>query len=379
MSARRPTTLIFRKRILPWSETFIGAQAGAMTRYAPVLAGYHRDASGAALVAGMPCVLLDEHSAFPALEKLLLKQFERLPPRWGRAMAAHAPRVVHAHFGSSVVPGRVVARALGVPLVVTYHGMDITVRAGSAAELARRATAFSSASRVIAVSEYIAGRARAAGCPPEKVIVHYIGVNTTHFSPGTAPRASTTVLFVGRLVAKKGVVHLVRAMREVQRAVPEAELVVAGDGDLRASLEREARAAGIRATFLGVRTPEQVRDLMRTATVVAGPSIADARGNDEGLGMVFIEAQACGTPVVVSTSGGASEGVVNGETGLHFAPGDETALTAHLVALLRDPEQRARMGAAARRHVEARFDLRTQTSRLEAIYDAVSARSHASP
>lgn len=374
MSAPRPAALIFRKRILPWSETFIGAQAGAMTRYAPVLAGYHRDASGAALVAGMPCVLLDEHSAFPALEKLLLKQFERLPPRWGRAMAVHAPRVVHAHFGSSVVPGRVVARALGVPLVVTYHGMDITVRAGSDAELARRASAFSSASRVIAVSEYIAGRVRAAGCPPEKVVVHYIGVNTTHFSPGTAPRASHRVLFVGRLVAKKGVIHLVRAMREVQRAVPEAELVVAGDGDLRASLEREASAVGIRAAFLGVQTPEQVRDLMRTATVVAGPSIADARGNDEGLGMVFIEAQACGTPVVVSTSGGASEGVVNGETGLHFAPGDETALAEHLVALLRDPERRARMGGAARRHVEARFDLRTQTARLEETYDAVTAR-----
>lgn len=374
MSAPRPSALIFRKRILPWSETFIGAQAGAMTRYAPVLAGYHRDPSGAALVAGMPCVLLDEHSAFPAAEKFLLKQFDRLPPRWGRAIAAQAPRVVHAHFGSSVVPGRLVARALRVPLVVTYHGMDITVRAGSVAELARRAAAFGAASRVIAVSEYIAGMLRAAGCAPEKVVVHYIGVDTTHFSAGTALRAPHRVLFVGRLVAKKGVIHLVRAMRDVQRAVPEAELVVAGDGDLRASLEREASAIGITATFLGVRTPEQVRDLMRTATVVAGPSIVDARGNNEGLGMVFIEAQACGTPVVVSTSGGASEGVVHGETGLHFAPGDETALAEHLVALLRDPERRARMGAAARRHVEARFDLRTQTARLEDIYDAVTVR-----
>ena len=374
MSATRSTALIFRKRILPWSETFIGAQARAMTRYAPVLAGYHRDASGAALVAGTPCVLLDEHSAFPAVEKLLLKQFERLPRRWGRAIAAHDPRVVHAHFGSSVVPGRLVARSLGVPLVVTYHGMDITVRAGSAAELARRAAAFAAADRVIAVSEYIAGMLRAAGCLPEKVVVHYIGVDTAYFSPGTVPRAPHRVLFVGRLVAKKGVIHLMRAMREVQRAVPEAELLVAGDGDLRASLVREASEAGINAKFLGVRTPEQVRELMRAATVVAGPSIADARGNNEGLGMVFIEAQACGAPVVVSTSGGASEGVVDGETGLHFAPGDEAALAAHLIALLRDPARCARMGIAARRHVETRFDLRTQTARLEDIYDAVIGR-----
>ena len=371
MDAPRPAALIFRKRILPWSETFIGAQAGAMTRYAPVLAGYHRDSSGAALVAGIPCVLLDEQSAFPPLEKLLLKQFGRLPQRWMREIAAFGPCVVHAHFGSSVVPGRRIARALGVPLVVTYHGMDITVRAGSRGELTRRAEAFAAATRVIAVSHYIAGMVRAAGCPEEQIVVHYIGTDTGYFTPGTAPKHAARVLFVGRLVAKKGVIHLVRAMREVQRAVPEAELVLAGDGDLRASLEWEARAAGVRATFLGVQRPEQVRTLMREATVVAGPSIADARGNTEGLGMVFIEAQACGTPVVVSTSGGAGEGVVDGETGLHFAPGDEAALARHLIALLRDPARRERMGAAARAHVLRRFDLRTQTARLEALYDAV--------
>lgn len=374
MTGKRPAVLVFRKRILPWSETFIAAQAGAMTRYAPVLAGYHREPSGEALVGDMPRLLLDAHSPVPPLAKFMLKQFGRLPTRWLRAIRAYRPVLVHAHFGSSVVPGRLIARALDVPLVVTYHGMDITVRAGSGAELARRREAFAAATTVIAVSEYIARRVREAGCPPEKVVVHYIGVDTAYFSPGTEQRSDTRVLFVGRLVAKKGVVHLVRAMREVQRAVPEAELVIAGDGDLRAGLEQAAREAGIRATCLGVQTPEQVRALMRGAAVVAGPSIVDARGNDEGLGLVFIEAQACGTPVVVSTSGGAGEGVVDGETGLLFAPGDEAALAQHLITLLGDKGTRERMGAAARAHVEERFDLRKQTSELEHIFDAARKR-----
>jgi glycosyltransferase involved in cell wall biosynthesis len=310
----------------------------------------------------------------PSLAKLLLKQFGRLPTRWLRAIRAYRPAIVHAHFGSSVVPGQLIAQALDIPLVVTYHGMDITVRAGSGAEVARRREAFAAATAVIAVSEYIARRVREAGCPPEKVVVHYIGVDTAYFSPGTEPRSDMRVLFVGRLVAKKGVIHLVRAMREVQRAVPEAELVIAGDGNLRAELEDAARDAGVRTTFLGVQTPEQVRALMRGAAVVAGPSIVDARGNDEGLGLVFIEAQACGTPVVVSTSGGAGEGVVDGETGLLFAPGDEAALAQHLRTLLGDKERRARMGAAARAHVEQRFDLRKQTSVLESIFDAARRR-----
>lgn len=373
MHAPRRTALIFRKRILPWSETFIAAQAGAMTLFAPVLAGYHRDASGNALVGELPCVLLDEHGALPAVDKALLKAFGRMPPRWLRAIEAHAPSLVHAHFGSSVVPCRVIARALGVPLVVTYHGMDITVRARSAAERARRAAAFAAADRVLAVSQYIADMVREAGCPPEKVLVHFIGVDTRVFVPTDVPPAAHQVLFVGRLVAKKGVIHLVRAMRDVQRAIPDAELVLAGDGDLRASLEQEARTLGINARFLGVQTPDQVRALMQHATVVCGPSIADDRGNNEGLGMVFVEAQACGTPVVVTTSGGAGESVADGETGFHVPPGDERAMAERLVTVLRDPALRARLGAAARHRVELEFNLRTQTARLEAIYSELVA------
>ena len=84
----RRSAIIFRKRILPWSETFIAAQSGAMTRHAPVLVGYSRDPSGAAYLVGRPQLLLDEHSLFPALEKFLLKSAGRAPRRWLRAIAA---------------------------------------------------------------------------------------------------------------------------------------------------------------------------------------------------------------------------------------------------------------------------------------------------
>jgi glycosyltransferase involved in cell wall biosynthesis len=90
--------------------------------------------------------------------------------------------------------------------------------------------------------------------------------------------------------------------------------------------------------------------------------------------LVFIAALGCGPRVVVSTSGGAGEGVVDGVTGLLFTPGDETTLAQHLLTLLGDPATRARMGAAARAHVEQRFDLRTQTRVLEDIYDAARRR-----
>ena len=386
-TAGRPVALVFRKRILPWSETFIASQSGAMARYAPVLVGYSRDPGGAAYVIGRPQLLLNEHSAFPALEKFLLKSTGRAPRRWLRAIAETQPVVLHAHFGSSALPASRIARALRIPLVVTYHGMDITVAATTRAEVERRHRAFAAADRVIAVSGFIADVLRKAGCPPEKITVHFIGVDTARFTPwaghGAAPdaraaaeaRSSTEVLFVGRLVEKKGVTHLIRAMQEVRRTVPAAELVLAGDGPLRTALEKECLVHGVPARFLGVQTPEQVIGLMRRAAVLCGPSIADSRGNAEGLPITFLEAQACGLPVIASMSGGTGEGIVHGETGVLFTPGDERALADHLLAMLGPSNDalRHRMSIAARRYIEQQFDLARQTAALETIYDEVRA------
>ena len=374
MTTRVPVALIFRKRILPWSETFIASQSGAMTRYSPVLVGYARDASGSAYLTGRPQLLLSEHSAFPAVDKFLLKSAGRPPRRWLREMAALEPTVLHAHFGSSALPSSTLAKALNVPLVVTYHGMDITVAAKNAAEVERRKRAFAAADRVIAVSEFIADALRSAGCPEHKITRHYIGVDTQKFTPGSAPRSPSDVLFVGRLVAKKGVTHLIRAIQEVRTTIPAARLLIAGDGTLRAALEQEVRDRGVPATFLGVQTPAQIIDLMRGAALLCGPSIADSRGNAEGLPITFLEAQSCGLPVIASTSGGTGEGIVHGETGLLFSPGDETALARHLRTLLGDAALRTSMSAAARAHIVRNFDLRSQTSRLESIYDQVRGR-----
>ena len=370
----RPTAVIFRKRLLPWSETFIGAQVGAMSRYHPVLAGYSRDSRGAGYLEGRDVLVLDEHSVFPALERVLLKA-GRVPGRWLRAIAARRPSLVHAHFGTNAEPAALIASRLAIPLLVTYHGVDITSRPRSAAQQRRRRAVFRSADRVLAVSRFIAGAVRDAGCPPEKIIVHYIGVDTEFFSPSDRPRAASQVLFVARLVPKKGLIHLVRALERIAQRVPGVELLVAGDGPLRAEMEKEAAVRGVRASFLGVQTPAQVRELMRGATVLCGPGVVAATGDAEGLGIIFLEAQAVGLPVIASTSGGIAEGIADGETGLLHPPGDEATLAEHLVTLLKDSERRRRMGEAGRDHVLRNFDLRRQTRKLETLYDDVTARA----
>ncbi len=370
----RRTAVIFRKRLLPWSETFIGAQVGAMSRYHPVLAGYSRDPRGAKYLEGREVLVLDEHSALPPLERFLLKA-GRVPGRWLRAIAATRPSLVHAHFGTNAPPAALLAARLGVPLLVTYHGVDITSVARTAAQRRRRVAMFQRADRALAVSRFIAGALRDQGCPPEKIVVHYIGVDTEFFSPSERRRAANQVLFVARLVPKKGLIHLIRAMERVQQRVPDAELLVAGEGPLRAELEKEAAARRVRTTFLGVQTPAQVRELMRGATLLCGPGVVATSGDAEGLGIIFLEAQAVGLPVVASTSGGIAEGIIDGETGLLHTPGDEDALAEHIVALMTDPERRHHMGTAGRAHVLRNFDLQRQTRALESLYDDVTAHA----
>ncbi|HUG00243.1 MAG TPA: glycosyltransferase [Longimicrobiales bacterium] len=366
----RPTAVIFRKRLLPWSETFIAQQGRALTRYRPLFAGYAYEEGGEAYLAGADTAVLSEHGLAPALGKALAKGFGVLPPAWGRAIAAYDPAIVHAHFGVNALAARPIAKAFSVPLVVTYHGMDITVRRRSGTAVRRQEKVFEVADRIIGVSDFIRDRLLDAGAPPGKVVRHRIGVDTDHFSPGDgSAREPATVLFAGRLVPKKGLEHLLHAMPAVQRAVPGARLLIAGDGPLRADMEAEAGRAGASARFLGVRTPEQVRDLMRRATVFAAPSVVAGDGNAEGLPMTIVEAQACGLPVVGFPSGGSAEGVLEGVTGFMLPPRDEKALAARLAGLLGDPDRRAGMSRAARAHALESFDLHRQTAKLEAIYD----------
>jgi glycosyltransferase involved in cell wall biosynthesis len=363
--------LVFRKRLLPWSETFIAAQGGALRRYHPVFVGYERMGAGDEYLAGFDVEVLAENSLLPPLSRGLYKATGYLTPGWRNAIQAHDPVLIHAHFGGNGAAAMPVARLLEIPLVVTYHGMDITVKRG-ARELRRRSRVFACASRVVAVSEFIAARLRAAGCPESKLSVHHIGVDTTFFSPGeNGATESHMVLFVGRLVEKKGLVHLIRAMRVVQQQVPSARLVVAGDGPLRGELSAQARSSGVRCEFAGVLPPEQIRELSRRAALLCAPSVTAANGDAEGLGMVLVEAQACGTPVIAFDSGGAGESVIPGKTGFVVKERDEETLAARIGEILTDPVLRGRLSTAAREHALLNFDLRRQTALLEDLYDSV--------
>ncbi len=225
----------------------------------------------------------------------------------------------------------------------------------------------------ICVSEHIRRQALQRGFPEHKLWVHRIGIDLRAHDVLQPRDSQPTVLFVGRLVEKKGCIHLIRAMVQVKEKLPDAQLVVIGDGPQRAALEREAQERLPTATFLGAQPAAVVRSWMQRARILAAPSVVAKNGDTEGLPIVLCEAQAMGLPIVAFHGPGMGEAVVEGETALLVDPSDAESLSWAIVHLLLDTNMQARLGAAGRRHAKRYFDLEKQTALLEEKYDEVVA------
>ncbi|MFD4959681.1 glycosyltransferase [Microbacterium sp. NPDC058389] len=374
-----PTTgpgraLVWRDRVLPGSETFIRNQLDAMTRWDPILVGSYDVESP--LRRDTDVVLFGD-SLRGRIERRLFT-VSGWSPRLDRLLRRRGITLIHAHFGMGAVSVARTARRLGIPLVVTVHGNDVTrtdlradaeARAGRA--YARRLTsALRYASSVLAVSQFIAQETRSGYDVPEhKVKVMHIGIPVGTPPPERDPEWD--LLFVGRLVAKKGVSDLLAAVERLGLRGSPPSVRIIGDGNLRSTLEAEAAAGRVSATFTGAQSPDQVAVAMERARVFVAPSRTAPDGDAEGFGMVFLEAARAGRPVVAYNHGGVGEAVVDGVTGILVPEGDVAGLADAIERLRDDVELRRVMGDAGRRRLVEEFDIVQCTAELEDEFDRV--------
>jgi colanic acid/amylovoran biosynthesis glycosyltransferase len=371
------SVLVFRKRLLPYSETFIAAQGTAIQSLEPVFVGFKREPGGYDYLGDARVLLHSELARSAPLSRALMRLNGRVSPRWLRAMAATDPALLHAHFGRDALAALPIVDRLGVPLVVTFWGFDITMNETRSRYAKNRPRVFAKAAIVVACSRFIRDQLIAKSCPPEKIVVHHVGIDVDKFTPTPDRPRRPWVLFVGRLVPKKGVDHLIRAMGRIQDRHPAAKLLIAGDGPLRGELERLAASRLRNYRFLGRQKPSQVQSLMSSAQLSCVPSVVAPSGDAEGLPLVVLEAMAMGLPVISFAPGGVTDAILDGETGLLAPERDEDALAVHLDRALGDPELCRRMGDAGRARVREHFDLRKQTAKLEEIYKGVLAAAAA--
>jgi D-inositol-3-phosphate glycosyltransferase len=304
-----------------------------------------------------------------------------------RSDVSERPDVVHAHFWMSGMAALPAARALGVPIVQTFHALGSVKRRHQGAEdtsPARRVAVESdlgaSVDRVLATCREEVDELLALGVAADQATVVPCGVDVEHFRPdGPAVPAAARgdrfrVLTVSRLVPRKGVDTVIGALA---RLPDDVELVVAGgppaagldDDPEVARLRARARAEGVadRVTFLGAVGQDALPALYRSADAVACVPVY------EPFGLVPLEAMACGKPVVAAAVGGLADTVVDGVTGHHVPAGDPAAVAAALDALRRDPARARAQGRAGRRRAVAEYGWDRVAAAHERVYAEVAA------
>ncbi|MBU1193833.1 MAG: glycosyltransferase [Proteobacteria bacterium] len=379
----RPKVLIFKSNLLPISETFIREQAIHLKNWKPILVGYNRVVNGLDLD-GLDIILLKSANSFfdKMIRRFHLMMGFPLKREVSRLKKENA-QLIHVHFGNEAIDVWPVAKTLEQPLIVTLHGSDINIyrewwESGNGSYFMRsypkKLLKLAAEKNVtfIAVSNAIKKRAIEYGIPPEKIHINYIGVDTQKFIPGPIPLSKRReILFVGRLVKKKGCKYLLEAFSKIQKKFPRYQLVIIGDGPLKKELRQYSQNNGIRAIFFGAQSSEQVRKKLGDARILCLPSITIESGDAEGLGMVIIEAQSSGVPVITSALGGATEGIIHGVTGFRHEEKDVFGMTTSLEKLLSDDVFAERAGVAARQNVLDKMDICGCTSKLESIYSSV--------
>jgi phosphatidylinositol alpha-1,6-mannosyltransferase len=254
----------------------------------------------------------------------------------------------------------------GTPYVAAAHGFEywLSIAPGAHA-LLRRAT--SRAARVAVMCSAFVGRVvRTAVRDEVPVSVLYPGADVDAFHPDLPFEDLTRahgvdgrplVVCVSRLVPRKGQDVLIRAMPEVGRRVRDAALLLVGAGPYRRALEALARKAPPGSVVFAGQVPEMdLPRYYRAGDVFAMPCRTRRGGLEiEGWGNVFIEAAACGRPVVVGDSGGAREALVDGATGVLVDGSDVGSVADAVASLLEDPDRAREMGAAGRARVERRY------------------------
>ena len=306
----------------------------------------------------------------------VVRRVRNLAERQGAELVVWDPALPVGHAG----------RRVGRPYAVVLHGSEVTVPGRLPVARSMLARVLRGASLVICAGNYPAGEAeRAAGCTLPTVVVPP-GVDTDRFRPlDEAERASVRrelglpvdaplVVSVSRLVPRKGMDTLIRAAARLGRTEPDLVVAIAGSGRDRRRLEGLVASTGAPVRLLG-RVPEELLPGLYGAGDVFAMLCRSRWGGleQEGFGIVFLEAAAAGVPQVAGESGGAAEAVAHERTGLVMGRPDAVERVVRTLSdLLGDEKRRAEMGREARPRAEAEFSYDVLARRLRVGIDGAT-------
>ncbi|MCY1274586.1 Glycogen synthase [compost metagenome] len=286
--------------------------------------------------------------------------------------------VIHAHW---LLPQGLIAASLQflpgrkIPFVATSHGADLYALRGKPLVVLKRLV-LKWASAATVVSSAMLDEVARIGGDAEKVSVHSMGVDLAKRFVLGDPQARTTneLLFVGRLVEKKGLRFLIDALSQVLKVRPDVYLTIAGFGPeedaLKAQVKRLSLEHAVR--FLGAVPQAELPALYQRAALFIAPFVQALSGDQEGLGLVLVEAIGCGCPVLAGRVPALAEVLDDEFDDLAFDPRDTAALVGHIILALSNPVTGQIRAQALRKAIADKFDWDGVRSRYAALLTAAS-------
>lgn len=320
----------------------------------------------------------------------IIENLKRNPLKWGLVpffvasqginMVLLARRykisLIHAHWiipqGLLAVLGRQLRLLPGhIRILCTSHGGDLFSLQGSLLHTLKRYTLYR-CDHTTVVSMVMQERLVSMGCEPGNISVQSMGVDLNNrFVPDPKSPTQYDIVYVGRLVEKKGVSVLLDAIKLLKMSHPDLTVMLVGDGPEREALEQQATKLdlGRQVTFTGALPNDRVPAIYQAARIAVVPSVVAAGGDQEGLGLVAVEALGCGCATVVSDLPALADVVSHGENGLVFKAGDAAQLAENIARLLDDLDLRQHLARNARASVIDKFDWLAVGARYREIID----------
>lgn len=356
---------------LPYSETFIYEQIQNSNRYSPVVL-----ARGEAPARN----LFPYDDVVPLSKGTALSYFVlRRSSAFDKAICENKLQMIHAHFGTNGSLIAPIARRHKIPLVVTYHGVDVGVLMGKhipANYLFYKRIfrdAFNTANLLLPASEELANCLVDLGAPADKIKIHRLGVNLNRFRVVTRGDGPAKFIMIGRLVEKKGFDYGIRAFAKVASSVPGVTLTIVGEGALKDQLKALVAELHVENSviFAGKVPADKMPAYLEQFDALVAPCVV-AKNNDRDSGLIVLkEAGATGMASIGTYCGGLPEIIDDGKTGYLVEQRNVDQLADAMMALADDSSLRQKLGLAARQKMEVEYDSVIQNQKLEALFDTV--------
>lgn len=281
--------------------------------------------------------------------------------------------LVLANYGPMGVSVMDACRAAGILLVVHFHGFDAHHNATllKFRKLYPRLFEFSAA--LIVVSGDMKSSLLALGADEKKVWFNPYAVDAGLFRQSNPAEADPVFIFVGRFAPKKNPLLLVRSFQKLVQEVPEARLILIGEGSLLEAARALAEELNIADSieFAGRKSPSEVAAALGRARAFVQHSLTAPDGDKEGTPNTILEASSSGLPVISTVHAGIKEAVVHGETGFLVEEGDWEEMARHMIRLAQNPLLAQQMGEAGRKHMLANYNSEKQAGTFKKIFETI--------